>query len=128
MGIEQLMAESAKSFQHGRTLGKAAHMMWDDGCGCLSNTAGGGSMRVLGMITDRGICMAAQFHGKALREIRVWDALAKDVWARNRRSRNLRQRGWNEAGASVASHPLLKSSVYMPGSCVGDLAETRVED
>ena len=83
MRIEQLMTKSPKSCQPGHTLSEAAQMMWDHDCGCLPVTAGDGSQRVVGMITDRDICMAAQFHGRPLGEIRVGDAMAKDVWACN---------------------------------------------
>ena len=36
-------------------------MMWDSDCGCLPVTAGDGSQRLLGIITDRDICMAIRF-------------------------------------------------------------------
>jgi CBS domain-containing protein len=83
MRIEQLMAKPPKSCQSGHTLREAAQMMWDHDCGGLPVTAGDGSQRVIGMITDRDICMAALFHGKPLSEIRVGDATTKDVWACN---------------------------------------------
>ena len=83
MRIEQLMVKSPQSCRPGHTLSEAAQMMWDHDCGCLPVTEGDGSQRVVGMITDRDICMAAQFHGRPLGEIRVRDAMAKDVWACN---------------------------------------------
>ena len=83
MRIEQLMSKSPKSCQPDDTLGDAAHSMWAHDCGCLPVTAGDGSQRVIGMITDRDICMAALFHGEPLRRIRVGDAMAQDVWACN---------------------------------------------
>ena len=83
MRIEQLMTKSPKSCQPSDTLSEAAQMMRDHDCGCLPVTAGDGSQRVVGMITDRDICMAAQFQGRPLRELRVRDAMATDVWACN---------------------------------------------
>jgi CBS domain-containing protein len=83
MRIEQLMTKAPKSCHPSNTLGEAAQMMWDHDCGCLPVTAGDGSQRVIGMITDRDICMAAHFGGKPLMAIRVGDAMAKDVWACN---------------------------------------------
>ena len=83
MRIEQLMTKSPKSCRPSDTLGDAAEMMWQHDCGCLPVTAEDGSQRVIGMITDRDICMAAHFHGKPLGSIRVGDAMARDVWACN---------------------------------------------
>jgi len=83
MRIEQLMAKSPKSCQPGDTLSEAARMMSNHDCGCLPVTAGDASRRVVGMITDRDICMAAQLHGKPLRKIRVAEAMTKDVRACN---------------------------------------------
>jgi CBS domain-containing protein len=71
MRIEQLMTKSPNSRESDQTLSEAAEMMWDHDCGCLPVTAGDGSQRVVGMITDRDVRVAAQFHGKPLREIRV---------------------------------------------------------
>ena len=83
MRIEQLMTKSPKSCQPGHDLSEAAQMMRDHDCGCLPVTERDGSQRVVGMITDRDICMAAQLHGKPLREIRVGEAMTKDFWACN---------------------------------------------
>jgi CBS domain-containing protein len=83
MRIEQLMTKLPKSCQSGDTLGEAAQLMWDHDCGCLPVTADDGSQRVIGMITDRDICMAALSHGEPLKGIRVGDAMATDVWACN---------------------------------------------
>jgi CBS-domain-containing membrane protein len=57
--------------------------MWDFDCGCLPVTADDGSQRVVGMITDRDICMAARLHARPLTEIRVQEVMAKDVRACN---------------------------------------------
>jgi len=58
-------------------------MMWDSDCGCLPVTAGDGSQRLLGMISDRDICMATRFHAGALPDIRVGDAMTEVVRACN---------------------------------------------
>jgi CBS-domain-containing membrane protein len=83
MRIEQLMTKSPKSCHPGDELGKAAQAMWDHDCWCLPVTADDESQLVIGMITDRDICMAAHFHGRPLTEIRVGDAMATDVRACN---------------------------------------------
>jgi CBS domain-containing protein len=53
--------------------------MWDHDCGCLPVSSGDGVERVVGVITDRDICMSALFQNKPLRELRVADAMAKHV-------------------------------------------------
>jgi CBS domain-containing protein len=53
--------------------------MWDHDCGCLPVAGGDGITRVVGVITDRDICMCALFKNKPLQELRVSDAMAKQV-------------------------------------------------
>jgi CBS domain-containing protein len=53
--------------------------MWDHDCGCLPVADGDGVTRVVGVITDRDICMCALFQSKPLQELRVSDAMAKQV-------------------------------------------------
>jgi CBS domain-containing protein len=58
-------------------------MLWDSDCGCLPVTAGDGSQRLLGIITDRDICMAIRFDASALPDLRVEDAMTEVVRACN---------------------------------------------
>jgi len=46
-------------------------------CGCIPVTTDGG--RVIGIVTDRDICLAAGRSGKPLAELRVRDAMTKPV-------------------------------------------------
>ena len=39
----------------------------------------GGEPRVIGMLTDRDVCMAALFQGKPLHELKVADAMSRDI-------------------------------------------------
>jgi signal-transduction protein with cAMP-binding, CBS, and nucleotidyltransferase domain len=57
--------------------------MWENDFGCLPVTEGDGAQRLVGMITDRDICMAAYFAGRPLHEIRVADAMTREVCACN---------------------------------------------
>jgi CBS domain-containing protein len=52
--------------------------MWDNDCGCVpvQDTEG----RVIGMITDRDICMAAYLQGGSLRALQVSSAMAKQAF------------------------------------------------
>lgn len=79
MHVNELMRTSIRTCNAADTLGKAAQAMWDNDCGCLPVVDAEGSGRVIGMITDRDICMSALFHGKPLSELRVADTMATDV-------------------------------------------------
>lgn len=58
-------------------LAAAAIRMWDCDIGCLPVLDGGG--QVVGMVTDRDICMAALTRGQRLQDIPVSVAMAKEV-------------------------------------------------
>lgn len=99
MRIEELLIRFPTSCTPDDTLDEAAQKMEDSACACLPISAGGGSPRLLGMITDCDICMAAKLHGRSPEELRVRDAMAAEVrvMAASRLGRSCRQR------ASVAS-------------------------
>jgi CBS domain-containing protein len=77
------MTKVTKTCQPGQSLGQAAQMMWDGDFGCLPVTASDGSRRLLGVITDRDICMAIPSDGDALQELRVEDVMTEVVRACN---------------------------------------------
>ncbi len=79
MKIEQIMQRSVRVCRQNDSLNTAAGMMWDNDCGCLPviNTNGNGA--VVGMLSDRDICMAAYTQGKPLIEIPVTVAMAHSV-------------------------------------------------
>lgn len=81
MRVEELMTKEVKACNPGDTLERAAQLMWDGDCGCLPVYAGNGVNRVVGVITDRDICMSALFQGKALRELPVSGAMAHQLLA-----------------------------------------------
>jgi CBS domain-containing protein len=59
------------------TLRRAAQIMWDADCGCVPVVDDAG--RVVGMITDRDVCMAAFLKGGALDGLTVMSAAATSV-------------------------------------------------
>jgi CBS domain-containing protein len=65
----------------GDALSEAARLMWERDCGCVPVVAGDGSGRVVGMITDRDLCMAAFTRGMRLSEVSVASAMASRVHA-----------------------------------------------
>jgi CBS-domain-containing membrane protein len=79
MKVEQLMTRSVRTCRPSDRLSDAAQLMWDGDCGCLPVLGDDGSRRVVGMITDRDICMASHFRGRPLGEIPVAEAMATCV-------------------------------------------------
>jgi CBS domain-containing protein len=81
MRVADLMTKQVQSCGPDDSLERAARFMWDHDCGCLPvcTIDGNGANRTVGMITDRDICMSALFQRRALRELRVRDAMARQV-------------------------------------------------
>src|SRR5688572_4460120 len=61
MTIEPIMSRDVHHCRPDHTLDYAASQMWEHDCGCLPvcTSDDGGEPRVIGMLTDRDICMAA---------------------------------------------------------------------
>lgn len=81
MRVEQIMTRQVSSCGTEDTLVQAAQLMWEHDCGCLPVCSGNGANRVVGVITDRDICMSALFKGKPLYELRVADAMSRQLQA-----------------------------------------------
>jgi CBS-domain-containing membrane protein len=77
MKVEQVMQQAVHTCRPAETLNTAAQMMWDHDCGCVPVVDAGDC--VIGMITDRDICMAAYTCGESLRSLRIEDAMSKQV-------------------------------------------------
>jgi CBS domain-containing protein len=80
MKVEQLMARPVQSCGPNDSLAHAAQLMWDHDCGCLPVCVSNGHSQVVGVITDRDICMCALFQGRTLNDIRVSEAMSRSVY------------------------------------------------
>jgi CBS domain-containing protein len=78
MHASDLMSTSVHTCTTGDTLSQAAEIMWTRDCGCLPVIDTKGATHVIGMITDRDICMSAFFHGRPLHELTVSDAMSRN--------------------------------------------------
>lgn len=78
MKIEDLMTSVVRVCGPTDSLAVAAQAMWDGDCGCLPVIDG--ERRVIGMITDRDICMSAHLRGVPLHALAVAEAMAKVVY------------------------------------------------
>jgi CBS domain-containing protein len=81
MPVEQVMTRPVHCCRPEDTLARAAQLMWDYDCGCLPVIGSNGAERVVGMVTDRDVCMCALFEGSPLGAIKVSRAMAKQVQA-----------------------------------------------
>jgi CBS domain-containing protein len=77
MKVSDLMTTAVNSCDAHDNLQRAAQIMWENDCGIVPAVDGDG--RVVGMITDRDICMAAYTHGESLWQIPVSSAMANLV-------------------------------------------------
>lgn len=77
MRIEEIMQREVTVCADENNLNTAAKLMWDNDRGCLPVTSAGGV--IVGMLSDRDICMAAYTQGKPLSEIPVTVAMAHSV-------------------------------------------------
>lgn len=77
MQVDQIMSQPPFACRVHDTLHTAARLMWEHDCG--ATPVMGNDDRVVGIVTDRDVCMAAYTQGRPLHEIPVDDAMAKDV-------------------------------------------------
>ncbi len=76
MNAHHLMTRELKCCGPDQSLSQAAHSMWEGDVGALPVIEDG---QLVGMITDRDICMAAYTKGACLPEVRVRDVMTQDV-------------------------------------------------
>ena len=77
MKISEIMTRDVHTCTPTDTLATAAQIMWENDCGAVPVVDREG--RLVGIITDRDLAMAAQLQGVALRETSVLSAMARDV-------------------------------------------------
>lgn len=81
MKVEQIMTRNVATCSPEDSLRVAAAIMWEQDCGCVPvvNPDDDGGPHVIGMITDRDVCMAAYTQGQTLDAIRVSSAMSHGV-------------------------------------------------
>ena len=78
MKVKEIMSTNPKVCTLTDNLSAAAGLMWDNDCGVLPVVAEGG--KVVGLITDRDICMAANLKNRNLSNIAVEDVVSGKVF------------------------------------------------
>jgi CBS domain-containing protein len=77
MRIAELMTRDPDVCLPEDSLNRAAQILWERDCGCVPVVDA--ERRVVGMLTDRDICMAAYTQGKHLEEIGVGSVMSQGV-------------------------------------------------
>jgi CBS domain-containing protein len=75
------MTGTPRTCTRGSSLNDAARVMWEADCGFVPVVEADGSERVVGVLTDRDICMAAYTTGLSLKEVAVDRVMATEVHA-----------------------------------------------
>ena len=78
MKVKDVMTSSVRACFNSDNLATVAQVMWDNDCGCVPvlNEAGW----LVGMLTDRDICMAAFLQGMPIGEIKVSAVMSRQLF------------------------------------------------
>lgn len=77
MKVSELMTHNVRICRPEDQLDTTAQIMWDNNCGCVPVVDE--NLKLVGVITDRDMCMGAYFQGKALHELTVSSAMSHRV-------------------------------------------------
>lgn len=78
MTVGEIMKRPVQTCGPHDSLHFAAKIMWDNDCGCVPVVESG---KVVGMLTDRDICMAAYTQGVPLTALEAWSAMSHEVFS-----------------------------------------------
>jgi len=78
MKVQDIMTSDVQRCGPDTNMAAAAKMMWDSDCGALPvlNVQG----HVMGMITDRDICMASATKNRPASDLTVWETVSGKVY------------------------------------------------
>jgi CBS domain-containing protein len=79
MNVEKLMSRNVQRCGVADDLNVPARILWENDCGCVPVVDA--KDHVVGMITDRDICIAAYTQGRSLRDIPVREAMSKKLYS-----------------------------------------------
>jgi CBS domain-containing protein len=78
MRVKQLMTGQVESCRSSQSLSDAARIMWERDCGFVPVTAEDGPA-LMGVITDRDICMATFTQGRAPGDIAIGSVMTREL-------------------------------------------------
>jgi CBS domain-containing protein len=125
MQVREMMSRDVRTCQPTDSTNHAAEIMWESDCGCVPVVEANG--KVVGIITDRDICMAAYTQGRPLTEIDVGSVGSRNV-VTVREGDSLHQAEKLMHDAQVRRLPVLDSNERLVGLLsISDFAR-RVRD
>lgn len=77
MKARDVMTSEVAACRQGDTLNDAARLMWERDCGCVPVLDD--SDRIVGIVTDRDICMATYTRGMAPGDISIESTMSREV-------------------------------------------------
>jgi len=77
MKTEDVMTRRVVACRADTDLAHVARLMWENDCGSVPVVDA--EDRVVGLVTDRDLCMSAHFQGRALRELRAATCMAAEL-------------------------------------------------
>jgi len=79
MNAEAWMTREVHTCRPETSMNEAAHLMWAGDCGVLPVVDA--DERLVGVITDRDLCMGAFFQGRSLKELTVGESMTRTVFS-----------------------------------------------
>ncbi len=79
MKAEDWMTRDVQTCRPETSMNDAAQLMWKRDCGVLPVVGADG--KVVGVITDRDMCMGAYLKGKSLKDLKVGDSMTRKVFS-----------------------------------------------
>ena len=79
MQVQDWMTRDVRTCTPETTLNDASYQMWCGDCGVLPVVSG--DQTVVGVITDRDVCMSACLRGTTLKDLKVGDAMSPTVFS-----------------------------------------------
>ena len=77
MKVREIMTANPKACTPNNSLAEVAGLMWENDCGIIPVVTGEGA--IVGLITDRDICMAAALKARNLDQIAVAEVISGEV-------------------------------------------------
>ena len=114
MKVAEVMTLGAKTCSPNDTLHGAAKIMWEEDCGCVPVVDR--NSKLVGILTDRDICMAAYTQGMTLHALRVESAMAPNVISCNGEDELA------EAEKLMRQHKIRRLAVLENGNLTGILS------
>ncbi|MBI5431829.1 MAG: CBS domain-containing protein [Planctomycetes bacterium] len=77
MKVEAMMKRQVQTCRADQTLNEAVQVFWDKDCGVVPVVDG--EEKLVGILTDRDVAVAAYFRGESLKNVCVADAMGRNV-------------------------------------------------